>query len=238
MTADTKKRIAAERALEFVEDGMVIGLGTGSTAEHFVNLLAEQVWQGLSVVGVATSIRTAELARERGISLKGIDEVLGINLTVDGADEVDPQLRLIKGGGGALLREKLIASASDRMIVIIDDSKLVDPLGQFPLPIEVVPFGFSVTTQKICEALAAEGCLGHRATLREGDRGVPFETDGGHYILDCACDTIPKPEALADRLCRIPGVVDHGLFVGIASQVIIGRTDGTEIIEAPEHFQD
>jgi len=232
MTAEAKKRLAALRAVDYVEDGMVVGLGTGSTAEHFLEFLAERVWQGLAVTGVATSIRTAELARERGIPLKDIDRVVRIHLTVDGADEVDPQLRLIKGGGGALLREKIVAAASDRLIIVVDDSKLVDPLGQFPLPIEVVPFGFSVTTQRICEALADLGCPGHAVTLRERAPGDPFVTDGGHYILDCCCDIIPLPEELADRLCRIPGIVEHGLFIGLADLVIVGDGDGTQVLEA------
>ena len=196
-----------------------------------MELLAKQAWDGLQVTCVATSLRTAELAQKRGLEIFDLDHVRRIHVTVDGADETDPQLNLIKGGGGALLREKIVATASDRMVVIADDSKMVDPLGAFPLPVEVVPFGFSVTANKILDVLKSESCPGRDVTLRETESGQPFVTDGGHYILDCACDTIAHPARLAEKLNAIAGVVDHGLFIGIASTVILGGEDSVEVIE-------
>ena len=231
MTADTKKRIAAEHALDFIEQDMVIGLGTGSTAEHFVEALAKRVWEGLSVQCVSTSVRTAELARVRGIDIFEIDKVDRIHVTVDGADEVDPQMQLIKGGGGALLREKIVAAASDMMVVIVDDGKMVDTLGAFPLPVEVVPFGFTTVAQKIRQLLIAEDCPGRRVALRETEETQPFVTDGGHYILDCACQSIPDPARLARQLSQIPGVVDHGLFINMATAIIVGHEGDAQIIE-------
>jgi len=231
MTTDDKKKRAAIKALEFVEDGMTLGLGTGSTAEHFVQTLAEHVRNGLHVTCVSTSLRTAELANGLGIEIRDIDDVSRIDLTVDGADEVDSNLQLIKGGGGALLREKIVAAASDRMIVIVDDGKVVDPLGAFPLPVEVVPFGWKTTMERLTDILSKHGCPSQAVQLRALDGGSPFVTDGEHYILDCACSKIPQPERLAETLSRLPGVVDHGLFIDIASVVIVGRDSDIEILE-------
>jgi len=231
MTTDNKKKRAAVKALEFVENGMTLGLGTGSTAEHFLQALAERVADGLSVMCVSTSLRTAELATSLGIEIRDIDDVSRIDLTVDGADEVDSNLQLIKGGGGALLREKIVASASDRMIVIVDDGKVVDPLGAFALPVEVVPFGWKTTLARLTDILAEHGCPSQEVQLRELEGGGPFVTDGDHYILDCACGEISRPERLAEALSRLPGIVDHGLFIDIASVVIVGRDSETQILE-------
>ena len=228
---DAAKAAAARRALEFVEDGMRIGLGTGSTASAFVTLLGERVASGLRVTGVPTSERTGELAREFGIPLATIDEMPELDLTVDGADEYDPALRLIKGGGGALLREKIVATASRRMIVIADANKAVAELGRFPLPVEVNRFGLAVTRGAVVREAERCDCTG-AVTLRGGDR--PFVTDGGHLILDCHFGRIPNAEMLAARLSAIPGVVEHGLFIGIASAVISCGSGGVTILGHPE----
>ena len=230
MNMDDLKRQAAARALEHVRDGMKLGLGTGSTAKHFVDLLGEKVRAGLKVVGVPTSEATRIQAEQCGIPLTTLDDVNRLDLTVDGADEIDRALNLIKGGGGALLREKIVATASDRMIVIADASKLVKTLGAFPLPVEVVPFGAPVTARKIAEVAGALGCTG-KMSRRADDYGEPFFTDNGNFIYDCAFGTIPDADALAPALNRIPGVVDNGLFVGIASLAIVGTPSGTDIIE-------
>jgi ribose 5-phosphate isomerase A len=219
---------AAEAAVAEIKPGMKLGLGSGRTAEHFVRLLGEKVRGGLSVVGVPTSERTAELARELGIPLATLDEEPALDLDVDGADEIDPELRLIKGGGGALLREKIVAAASKRMLVLGDPSKTVKTLGAFPLPIEVVPFGLKATRRAIDRAVG-ELLLSAKVELRRAD-GDPFVTDGGHYILDASFGRIPDPEALARALEATPGVVDHGLFLGLASAAIIGRSDGVDRI--------
>jgi len=227
---ETSKRRVAARALEFVEDGMRLGLGTGSTAKHFLALLAERVRSGLDIVGVPTSERTRAQAAELGIRLTTLDDNPDLDLTIDGADEFDPQLRLIKGGGGALLREKIVASASARMVVIADSSKKVDRLGQFPLPVEVNRFGLASTSKKVQSAGAATGARG-TMVLRVASSGEPFVTDGGHLLLDCHFGAIPEPEALASRLAAIPGVVEHGLFIGLASAVITDNEQGTQIID-------
>lgn len=221
---------AARGALAYVEDGMKLGIGTGSTAEEFVRLLAERVRGGLKIVGVPTSERTAGLCRELGVPLATLDEEPALNLTVDGADEIDPELALIKGGGGALLREKIVAAASARMIVIADRTKLVDALGRFPLPIEVNRFGLAATQLAIRKA--AEG-LGLNAvpTLRM-TAGEPFVTDGGHLILDASFGRIPDTRALSDALHAIPGVVEHGLFLGLADIAIVASDAGVETISA------
>jgi ribose 5-phosphate isomerase A len=218
---DELRRRAAEAALSAVEPGMKLGLGTGRTADHFVRLLAARVKDGLDVVGVATSERTAALAEAEGVRLATLEEEPALDLTVDGADEVDSSLRLIKGGGGALLREKIVAAASARMIVIVDAAKLVGVLGAFPLPIEVVPFGLAATTRAI-EAVASGLGLSGPLTLRRNN-GQIFLTDGGHYILDASFGRIEDPDGLAQGLARIPGVVEHGLFIGLASAAIVAN---------------
>jgi ribose 5-phosphate isomerase A len=227
---ERQKREAAARALAFVEPGMRLGLGTGTTAKHFVALLGEKVAAGLQVVGVPTSEATRAQAESLSIPLATLDEVPALDITVDGADEVGPDLVLIKGGGGALLREKIVASASARMIVIADASKWVSVLGGFPLPIEVVPFGFSAVLQAIEKAITAAGCRG-RLEIRRTKDGHPFVTDGGHWIVDAALGRITDPTALATRLDGIAGVVDHGLFIGLADTVILAGPDGARLIE-------
>jgi len=215
------RRRAAGAALSAVEPGMKLGLGTGRTAEHFVRLLAARVRDGLDVLGVATSERTASLAEAEGVRLASLEDEPALDLTIDGADEVDPSLRLIKGGGGALLREKIVAAASARMIVIVDAAKLVSVLGAFPLPIEVVPFGLAATKRAIGGLATGLGISGP-LTLRGGD-ARPFLTDGGHHILDASFGRIVDPDQLADGLARIPGVVEHGLFIGLASAAIVAH---------------
>lgn len=230
MTADAWKRLAAERALDLVEPGMRLGLGTGSTAKAFVDLLGARVKEGLDVLCVPTSEATRQQAEALGISLSTLDETPLLDLTLDGADEVDPELRLVKGGGGALLREKIVAVASQRMVVMADVSKKVEVLGKFPLPVEVVRFGH-VATRGMIEMLAGDvGCTG-LITLRQNAGGQPFLTDGGNLIYDCAFGRIEDPEALDEALKLIPGVVENGMFLGIADAAIIAGPDGVEVIE-------
>jgi ribose 5-phosphate isomerase A len=223
---------AAKAALELVDDGMVLGLGTGSTAAYFVKLLAERVQAGLNVSGAPTSEATEKLARECGVPIIDFKHCGRIDLTVDGADEFDPHFRLIKGGGAALLREKIIADFSEGMAVITDSSKKVRTLGRFPLPVEVTQFGLPLTEIKIREALRETGCAGDSIALRVKD-GAPLKTDGGHFILDCRCEAIPDPDALATALSSIPGVMEHGLFIGIADVVIVGDADGAHLLRKP-----
>jgi len=233
MSADAWKRQAAERAVALVEPGMRLGLGTGSTAKHFVDLLGLRVKQGLDVLCVPTSEATAAQARGLGIRLSTLDDTPELDLTVDGADELDGQLRLIKGGGGALLREKIVAAASARMVVIADESKRVGTLGLFPLPVEVVRFGARATRGMI-ERLAREaGCDGE-IRLRLGSDGQPFVTDGGNYIFDCGFARIGDVDALDGALKLIPGVVENGLFLGFADLAIIAGGGGVEEIAATE----
>jgi ribose 5-phosphate isomerase A len=229
---DALKRQAAARALEDVRDGMKLGLGTGSTAKHFVELLGEKVKGGLRVVGVPTSEATRAQAQAVGVPLTTLDEIDHLDLTVDGADEIDPQFNLIKGGGGALLREKIVASASDRMIVIADDSKWVEPLGRFPLPIEVVPFGLAATQRAIADAFVQAGVSG-QMVVRKGKDGHVFVTDGGHWIVDARLGEIQDAPRLAGLLSVIPGVVEHGLFIGLASTAILAGAQGIRVIERP-----
>lgn len=219
MDARQMKIMAAAEALKHVEHGMRLGIGTGSTAEEFVRLLAEKVAEGMVVRGVPTSERTARLCLELGVPLNSLDELPELDLTIDGTDEVDPALSLIKGGGGALLREKIVASASARMIVIADESKVVPTLGAFPLPIEVNPFGLTATQIAIERQASRLGLSGAIQTRKSGD-GL-FRTDGGHYILDASFGRISDAEALASSLNAIPGVVEHGLFINMASLAII-----------------
>jgi ribose 5-phosphate isomerase A len=243
MNADDQKRAAAARAIEYVRSGMRLGLGTGSTAKHFVDLVGERVRAGFDIVAVPTSEATYAQAQRCGIPLTTLDETPELDLTVDGADEIAPDLSLIKGGGGALLREKIVAAASARMVVIADVSKWVATLGQFPLPIEVTPFGYGATLRAV-EAAIASVQLGGPLTLRmaksgqekgqeqgQGRGGHPFVTDGGHWIIDAALGRIDDPKALAHALSAVPGVMEHGLFVGLASVVVIGGPDGTQVVE-------
>jgi ribose 5-phosphate isomerase A len=228
MNTEDQKRAAAARALEYVKPGMRLGLGTGSTARHFVELLAERVRAGLAVVAVPTSEATRTQAERLGIKLVSLDETPALDLTVDGADEIAPDLSLIKGGGGALLREKIVAAASARMIVIADESKWVGTLGRFPLPVEVVPFGLAPIRRAVEAAAATAGCPGP-ARLRLGKDGHAFVTDGGHWILDAALDLINDPNGLAERLSGIAGVVEHGLFIGLAKTAILAGPNGVRI---------
>jgi ribose 5-phosphate isomerase A len=230
MDIDQQKRVAAARALEFVGPGMRLGLGTGSTAKHFVELLGQRVREGLQVVGVPTSDATRRDALRCGVPLSTLDETPELDLTVDGADEIAPDLSLIKGGGGALLREKIVASASKRMIVIADESKWVPMLGRFPLPVEVEPFGLQSTRRAVEAAFAAVGSP-EPAVLRRTADGHAFVTDGGHWILDGALQRIPDPTALAARLSAIPGVIEHGLFIGLATVAVLAGSGGARVIE-------
>lgn len=227
---DLKER-AARLALDYVKDGMALGLGTGSTAAKFVELLGARVAQGLNVICVPTSEATRVQAEALGIKLATLDELPQLDLTVDGADEIDDQLRLIKGGGGALLREKIVAASSNRMVVIADDSKMVATLGRFPLPLEMVRFGLAATKPMVEAIASLAGCTG-KVSLRQGKAGGPFLTDQGNVILDCAFGRIPEPEVLAFALKRVPGLVEHGLFLGMADVVIVAGEGGTKVIEA------
>ncbi len=232
MDVDAQKRAAAARAVEFVRPGMRLGLGTGSTAKHFVELLAERVHKGLDVVAVPTSEATRALAEKLGVSLTTLDATPELDLTVDGADEIGPDLTLIKGGGGALLREKIVAAASAHMIVIADASKWVAQLGRFPLPVEIVPFGATATRRAVEAAAAAAGSPGP-AVIRKATNGHAFVTDGGHWLLDAQLQQIADPQALAARLAAVPGVVEHGLFIGLARTAIVAGPDGVQLIERP-----
>lgn len=230
MDAETLKAAAARAALENVKSGMKLGIGSGSTAEQFVRALAEKVAAGLDIIGVPTSSRTEALCRELSVPLTTLDETPRLDLVVDGADEVDPVMDLIKGGGGALLREKIVAAASERMIVIADESKFVDTLGRFPLPIEVNAFGLAATRVAIEKAAGGLGLSGE-ITLRMAGDG-PFLTDGGHLILDASFGRIPATRRLAGELNAIPGVVEHGLFIGMADKAILAGKEGIREIDA------
>lgn len=232
MAYETEKQNAAAAAMEFVEEGMTIGLGTGSTAKFFVEMLADEIADGLLVRCIETSEQTRALARSLGVPLIPFEQVDRIHLTVDGADEVGPGGVLIKGGGAALLREKIIANASDHMVVISDPSKDVAMLGAFPLPVEVTPFGYTITAKKVHDALVASGIERPRIELRKVAQSLDMlATDGGNYILDCHCGKIPDPARTAAYLSGVPGVVEHGLFIGLARTVIIGTETGANIIE-------
>ena len=228
MSEDLKRRAAA-MALEDVRPGMRLGLGTGSTARHFVDLLGQRVRDGLQVICVPTSEATAAQARELDIPLSDLETLDRLDLTVDGADEVDPALNLIKGGGGALLREKIVASASDAMVVIADASKLVDTLGSFPLPIEVNRFGLGATQRAVAETIAAHGAEGG-LRLRQTSAGDTFVTDGGHLILDAFFGRISRPEALSRDLLDIAGVVQHGLFLKMCKKAYVATPDGVRTL--------
>ena len=229
---DRAKKAAAVRAADFVQDGMRIGLGTGSTAVFLLHRLAERIKvEGLRVTGVPTSTRTADLARELGIPLTTLDDARWLDLAIDGADEVDPALNLIKGGGAALLQEKIVAAASDRMIVIADAAKQVATLGAFPLPVEVVPFGWQTTQDLIGEMLEGQDVLGHQITLRRAGE-APLLTDEKNHILDLHLKRIGNPRQVAMMLNQIPGVVENGLFIDICDVLVTGHADGrTEVID-------
>lgn len=227
-SADEQKRAAGEAAAALVEPGMVVGLGTGSTAAWFVRALAERKLAG--VVGVPTSLATADLAQSLGLAIAQLGETREIDLTVDGADEIGPGLALIKGAGGALWREKIVAAASKRMVVIADSSKKVDVLGHFPLPIEVNPFGAGATLKAIWQVVhrfGGEGPVGFR--MWGGERYV---TDGGNLIVDASFGRIPAPEALSNALLEIAGVVQHGLFIGLCRRAYIAGPGGIEVLDA------
>src|ERR1700756_2168868 len=222
MANDQEKEAAARASLRFVKDGQVVGRGTGSTATYFIKLLGEQVKNGLHVRGIPTSDRSRELAESLGIPLTTLDECQEIAVTVDGADEVDPQLRLIKGGGGAALREKIVASATKQLVIVADEAKEGPVLGKFPLPVEVIRFAQALVAKRIRE-------LGADVQLRTGADGKPFVTDEHNHILDCRFGQIPDPDGLARKLSDMPGVVEHGLFIGMASVALFAR--GREIVE-------
>ncbi|TLS37954.1 ribose-5-phosphate isomerase RpiA [Pseudalkalibacillus caeni] len=218
------KKLAGEKAVDYIENNMVIGLGTGSTVYWTIRHLALRVKAGLHIKAIPTSMSTARLAEQLGIPLASFTEIDRLDLTIDGADEVSPDLNLIKGGGGALLREKIVAYASERLIIVADSSKQVASLGKFPLPVEITPFGWENT----CKQVMLLGC--ESLTLREKDER-PFVTDNGNYIADCKFGRIDSPDLLEKSLNAIPGVVENGLFVNMADQVIIGTEKGTNIVE-------
>ncbi len=221
MAHEGEKEAAGRAAAELVCDGDVVGLGTGSTAYFAVVALGERVHAGLKMVGIPTSIATGDLARSAGIPLTTLDEHPEIDITIDGADELDPRLNLIKGGGGALLREKVIASASKKMVVVADSGKLVPVLGKFPLPVEIISFARTVVEKKII-------ALGASPKLRTRPDGSPYLTDNGNPILDCSFGEIRDPAALALALSQIPGIVEHGLFIGLAELALVGRGNAVE----------
>ncbi len=224
------KRAAAEAALEYIENGMKVGIGTGSTADFFTKALGEKVANGLDIIGVPTSAATQALCEELNIPLADLNDEPVLDVTVDGADELDGNLSLIKGGGGALVREKIVATCSKKMIVIADQSKKVETLGQFPLPVELIPFGARATSLLVSTVAHWAGCEGP-IRLRKLDEENPFVTDNGNLIIDCHFDTIPDVRKLQAGLNEIAGVVDHGLFVGIAKIALIGGDSGVEKIE-------
>ena len=231
MSADEWKQQAAARAIELVQDGMTLGLGTGSTAARFVDLLGRRIRdEGLKVVCVPTSEATRAQAEALGIALISLDQQPYLDLTIDGTDEIDDELRLIKGGGGALLREKIVATASESMVVIADHTKRVATLGAFPLPVEVARFGLAATRNMIEVLTSDAGCTGE-IKLRLKPDGAPFVTDGGNFILDCAFGRIEDPEALDEALKLVPGVMESGLFLGIADAAIIAGPDGVIVLE-------
>lgn len=230
MPVEEYKKAAALKALDYVTDGMRLGIGTGSTADHFIRALGERVLRGLKIIGVATSLRTEALARQCGIPLVDMDAAGTLDLTVDGADEIDTELRLIKGGGGALLREKIVANASSRVLIIADEAKLTPQLGAFPLPVEISPFAWKTTSRRIRDNLSRFDVGNVAIALRRDAKMSSFITDGGHYILDCDLRRIGDPEGLAEFLNQVPGVMEHGLFTGMASAAIIGGPDSVRIL--------
>jgi len=224
---DRAKYVAAKRAVAYVEDGMKVGLGTGSTAAWMIRCLGDMVrHEGLSIKGVATSDRTAQLARQVGVPIVTVDEAKWLDLTIDGTDEFDANLNLIKGGGGALLQEKIVATASDQMVVMADLTKQVDALGAFPLPVEVIPFGWQTTKALVEETLVSLDVMGRSSTLRM-NKDAPFVTDQGNYILDLQLRRIGNARQLSLVLNQVPGLVENGLFVDICDVIVIGNGDGT-----------
>jgi ribose 5-phosphate isomerase A len=226
MANDGEKEAAARAAVKLVCDGDIVGLGTGSTATYAVRFLAERVQAGLKIRGIPTSIHTERLAASLGIPLTTLDEFQAIAVTIDGADEVDPELQLIKGGGGALLREKIVASASKKLVIIADSSKQVPMLGKFPVPVEIIKFAEALVAKKIA-------ALGAAVTVRRASSGKLFVTDEGNHILDCNFGQISDPPTLARELERMPGVVEHGLFIGMASTALIGKGDAVVQVRGP-----
>ena len=220
LTIEETKKIAAEYALQFIKPDMLIGVGTGSTVYYFIQALAGQVKAGLAIKGVATSGRTTALAKQLGITMIDLNDAGSPDLAIDGADEIDPQLQLIKGGGGALLQEKMVAAASQKLIIIADRNKLVDNLGKHPLPVEIIPYGWK-QTQKHISLLP---CTKSELRIRENK---PFVSDHGHFILDCYFEKIENASWLTQQLNAIPGVVENGLFINMATSAIIGCEDGT-----------
>ena len=221
MANEKEKAEAAKASLEYVHDGQIVGLGSGSTATIAIQMLAERVREGLKIRGIPTSIASRDLAVQLGIPLATFAEYQQIDVTIDGADEFDPALNLIKGGGGAMLREKIVASASKKMIVVTDSSKLVATLGKFPLPVEVIGFAEPLVAKKISD-------LGARVVRRLDASGKPYLTDEGHHILDCHFEEIADPRALNAKLCDLPGAVEHGLFIGMASVVLMAKAGAVE----------
>ncbi|HVZ56064.1 MAG TPA: ribose-5-phosphate isomerase RpiA [Chitinophagaceae bacterium] len=224
LTTEEMKKLAGESALDYIRPGMTIGLGTGSTVYYFIEALARRVAEGFPIRAVPTSSRTAELARLRNIPLIDPQEAAMLDLTVDGADEIDQEMQLIKGGGGALLREKIVAAASRELLIIADAGKLVERLGAFPLPVETIPFGWTHTQRHITGRLACPQVLLRRSA------GQPFLTDHGNYILDCHFGWIRDAVAISQELNAIPGVAENGLFIGMADRVLLGRSDGTLMV--------
>jgi ribose 5-phosphate isomerase A len=222
MANEQEKEVAARASLGFIKGGQIVGIGSGSTVAYFIKLLGEQVKNGLRIRGIPTSENSGREASRLGIPLTTLDQCPEIDVTVDGADEVDPQLRLIKGGGGALLREKIVASASKRVVIIADSTKRVPVLGRFPLPVEVIKFAQAVVKKKI-EAMGAE------VSLRPAANGGPYVTDENNHILDCRFGKIGDPDRLAQQLSDLPGVVEHGLFIGMASVALVA--EGSEVVE-------
>jgi len=228
MANEQEKQAAARRSLDYVQDSFVVGLGTGSTASYAIRLLGERVRAGLKIRGIATSVHSRNLAASLGIPLTTFEECPEVDVTIDGADEISPALDLIKGGGGALLHEKIVASASRMVVIIADSSKQVPVLGKFPLPVEVVPFAQALLARRL-------GGLGASVHLRKDVADRPFVTDEGNYILDCCFGHIPDPSELAEELDRIPGVVEHGLFINMADIVLIGKDP--EVLELRRPYQ-
>jgi len=222
LAIDQEKETAGRASVRFVHDGQIVGLGTGSTAVHAIRAIGERVRQGMKIVGIPTSVRSRELAVSLGIPLATLDDYQQIDVTIDGADEVDPALNLIKGGGGALLREKIIASATKQLVIVADSQKQVPCLGKFPLPVEVIPFAQALVAKEIA-------AMGAAVEIRPDGKGGCYVTDEGHHILDCCFGSIADPAALARTLSCVPGVVEHGLFIGMADVVLIGKA--SEVME-------